>query len=88
MVRVDWDGVGTFALFISSGAVGLGVVLLRAYQARLSAKIEMARLERSEEVSSDVSGDIQLLEDQVRRLTERLDFTEKLLGAGDAKRRD
>lgn len=36
--RVDWDGVGTFALFLSSGAVGLGFIALRAYKAKLASE--------------------------------------------------
>ena len=44
---MDWDGTGTFALFLSSGAVGVGIILLRAYKARLAAKLGWARLERA-----------------------------------------
>jgi hypothetical protein len=78
---VDWDGVGTFALFIASGGVGLGVIALKAYRAKLAAKLEWARLER-EDAPSEVAAQVRDLEDQVQRLTERLDFTEKLLGSG------
>lgn len=76
---MDWDGVGTFALFIATGGVGMAIVALRAYKAKLASKLEWARLERADEVPERVQEQIRDLEDQVERLTERLDFTEKLL---------
>jgi len=80
---VDWDGVGTFAMFLASGAIGVGVVALKAYKAKLASKLEFARLERDREAPDDhVQEQIRDLEDQVQRLSERLDFTEKLLSPG------
>ena len=80
---MDWDGVGTFAMFLASGAVGVGIVLLKAYKAKLASKLEFARLEKYREAPDDeVQEQIRDLEDQVQRLTERLDFTEKLLSSG------
>ena len=79
---MDWDGVGTFAMFISTGAIGVGIVLLRAYKAKLAAKLEFARLERSTEAPEDTQEQIRELEDRVRRLSDRVDFTEKLLSGG------
>jgi hypothetical protein len=79
---MDWDGVGTFALFIGSGAVGLGIVGLRAYKAHLASKLEWARLKRTDDVPEEALGQIRDLEAQVQRLTERVDFTENLLGPG------
>ena len=76
---MDWDGIGTFALFLSSGAIGVGLIALRAYKARLVAKLEMARLERSNETSDEALVMIRDLEDQVQRLTERVEFNEKLI---------
>ena len=82
---MDWDGVGTFALFLSSGAVGLGFIALKAYTARLASKLEWARLERADDVAHESQERIRELEDQVRRLTERADFTERLLGEGEGR---
>ncbi len=79
---MDWDGVGTFALFISSGAIGLGIIALRAYKAKLASKLEWARLERADDAPEQGLERIDDLEEQVQRLTERVDFTEKLLGSG------
>ena len=87
---MDWDGVGTFALFISSGAIGVGLIMLRAYKAKLAAKLEWARLERSGDAPDYAQEQIRDLEDQVRRLSERVEFNERLLtreapsGAEDA----
>ena len=86
---MDWDGVGTFAMFISSGAIGLAIIALRAYQAKLASKLEWARLERAnDDAPEEALEQLQELEEQVQRLTERVDFTEKLLGDGqdDPKR--
>ena len=41
---MDWDGIGAFALFFSSGAVGLGLIALRAYKAKLASKLDWERL--------------------------------------------
>ena len=79
---MDWDGIGSFALFISSGAVGVGLILLKAYKAKLAANLERARLERVDHEPDQAFEQIQHLEEQVRRLNERVDFTEKLLGSG------
>ena len=78
---MDWDGVGTFALFISSGVIGVALVALRAYKARLESKLEVERIRSGAAASVDhqVDGQIHDLEVQVRRLTERVDFSERLL---------
>jgi len=83
---MDWDGIGTFALFLSSGAVGLGIVALRAYKARLASKLELARIERESGVPDETREQLQNLEDEVRRLTDRVDFTERLLGDGEDRK--
>lgn len=81
---MDWDGVGTFAMFIASGAIGVGVVLLKAYKAKLSSKLEFARLRQAESHDAeDALEQIRYLERKVEELTERVDFTEKLLGSGE-----
>ncbi len=79
---MDWDGIGTFALFLSTGAVGVGVVVLRAYQAKLAAKLEQTRIEHSDSGPNLDLEQIRDLEEKVARLTERVDFSEKLLGDG------
>ena len=73
---MDWDGVGTFALFLSSGAIGVGLILLRAYYLKLKARIEEARIHA---ISSD---SIEELRHEMHRLSERVDFTERLLSSG------
>lgn len=80
---MDWDGVGTFALFLASGAVGISVVMLKAYGLKLKAKLEQERL-RSHEASdsAELLEKVDALEAELNRLTDRVDFTEKLLGSG------
>ena len=79
---MDWDGIGTFALCLSSGAVGLGVIAFKAYAAKLASKIEMEQLRRSSPAPDELTEHMRYLEDQVQRLTERVDFTERLIGQG------
>lgn len=79
---MDWDGIGTFALFISSGAIGVGVIMLRAYKAKLAAKLEWARLEHSASGADHAQEQVRDLEDQVRELSERVEFNEKLVSGG------
>ncbi len=80
--RVDWDGIGTLALFISSGAIGVGLIGLRAYKAQLASKLEWERLRRSETAPDEVLEQIHDLEAKVQRLTERADFSERLVSDG------
>ncbi len=76
---MDWDGIGTWAMFFSSGAVGLGLIALSAYKAKLASKLEWERLRRSNTPPEEVVEQIQDLEAKVQRLTERADFTERLV---------
>jgi len=88
---MDWDGIGTAAMFLSSGVIAASFALLGAYRSKLASRIEMLRLQHERPASDDaVQEQIRDLEDQVQRLTERLDFTEKLLASGsqDAAKRD
>ena len=85
---VDWDGIGTMALFMTSGAIGVGFIALRAYKAKLASKLEWARLRQSEPAPDEVLEQLQTLEAQVDRLTERLDFTERLVGDGRSEQSD
>lgn len=86
--HVDWDGIGTFALFLSTGGVGMGIIALRAYQAKLAARIEFERIRRSNERPGDVTDQLQELEARVHQLTERADFTERLLEGRSAEPSD
>ena len=79
---MDWDGVGTFALFLSSGAVGLGIIALRAYKAKLASKLEWARLERASDAAEDAQEQIREIENEVRQLRDRVEFTERLISGG------
>ena len=62
----------------------MAVVALRAYKAQLTARIEMARIEASGGVPDETQEQIRDLEERVRGLTDRLDFTERLLEKGAA----
>ena len=81
---MDWDGVGTFALFLASGAVGISLVMLRAYKLKLEARLERERLRRQSGADSEELMDkLEALEATVDRLTDRVDFTERLIGSGE-----
>ena len=85
---MDWDGIGTWALFFSSGAVGVCLIALNAYKAKLASKLEWERLRRSAGPGDEVVEQIQDLEAKVQRLTERADFTERLVGDGRSEQSD
>ncbi|MDH3223086.1 MAG: hypothetical protein OEO23_05170 [Gemmatimonadota bacterium] len=81
---MDWDGVGTFALFIASGAVGVTLAFVRAYKAKLAAGLERERIRAARgEESGELRERLATVETQLDRLHERLDFTERLLGSDD-----
>ncbi len=76
------DIIATIVFFAISGIVGAGVIGLYAYKMKLASKLEWARLHAAEDVPEQALEQIQDLQEQVERLTERVDFTEKLLDAG------
>ncbi len=76
------DMIATIVFFAISGIVGAGVIGLNAYKTKLAAKLEWARLHAAEDVPEQAQGQIQDLEERLERLTERVDFNEKLLDAG------
>ena len=82
---MDWDGIGTFAMFIGTGGVGVFLILLQAYKMKLAAKLDLERLRHSSTTSDEVIEQIRDLETKVHRLTERVDFAERLLGDGHSE---
>ena len=78
------DIIATIVFFAISGVVGAGVIGLYAYKMKLASKLEWARLHAAEDVPEQTLEQIHDLQDQVERLTERVDFTEKLLDSGQA----
>ncbi len=85
---MDWDGIGTLALFLSSGAIGVGLIALRAYKAKLASMLERERIRSYDGPPDEVIEQIQDLEAQVHRLAERVDFTERLVGDGRSEPSD
>ena len=82
---MDWDGIGSVALFLGWGAIGVAIVALRAYKAKLASKLDWERLRLSNirrDADPLLAEQIQDLEMHVLRLTERVDFTERLLTEG------
>ncbi len=84
---MDMDGVGTFALFISSGGIGIGLVLLAGFRMKLKHKLELARLgDQSADAVDQLRDEMHdLIEQQGAQLAdmqERLDFAERLLTKG------
>ena len=75
-------------MFLSLGAIGVGLIVLRAFKAKLASNLEWERLRRSDTPPEEVLEQIQYLEAQVHRLTERVDFTERLVGDGRSEPSD
>ena len=82
---MDWDGSGTFAFFDASRAVGVGLTLLKAYSMSLKAKIERERIRAGSHGGEEILDQLQTLTTQMHRLSERVDFTERLVGSGQAR---
>ena len=76
------ESIVVITLFVTSGLIGAGVITLYAYRAKLASKLEWARLHAAEDVPEHTLEQIHDLQEQVERLTERVDFTEKLLESG------
>jgi len=79
---VPADIIAIIVFIAISGIVGAGVIGLYAYKTKLASKLEWARLHAAEDVPEQSLGQIQDLEERLERLTERVDFNEKLLDAG------
>ena len=84
---MDMDGIGTFALFFSSGAIGLGWISFLAYRAKLKAETDRLRLggassDAVDELRQEMHDLVAQQSGQLDDLHERLDFTERLLAKG------
>ena len=85
---MDFDTPGAFALFLSLGAIGIGLIRLAAYKMKLNAETDRKRIE------SDLPGSVEDFREEVQDalaqqaaqmddLNERLDFAERLLTKGN-----
>ena len=85
-----WNTAGAFALFISSGAVGVGMILLAGYRMKLKHRLEEARLKSAsleglDEFRQEVHELLAQQQAQLDEVHERLDFAERLLTQGRGK---
>ena len=78
---MDWDGIGTAAFFLSSGVIGVGVIIFRAYALKLKHNLEHERLLHGGSGESELTETLLALQDQMGRLNDRMDFNERLLDA-------
>ena len=86
---MDFDGIGTMALFLSSGAVGVCAIFLAGYRMKLRADIEKHRLGAgaggsADDLREEMRQAIENQNHQIDELHERLDFAERLLSRGGA----
>ncbi len=65
---MDMDGIGTLALFLSSGAIGVGLIMLAGFRIKLKNRLD------------DI---IDHQNAQIAELQEQVDFAERLLAKGD-----
>jgi hypothetical protein len=85
---VEWDAIGTFALFFSAGAVGVAWTILAGYRSRLKANLEIERMrhqsgEGVEELRQEMHELLAQQAAQLDDLAERIDFAERLLTKGN-----
>ncbi len=81
-IQVPPEIIAIITLFAITGVIGSGIIALKAYKMKLASKLEWARLHAAEDVPEQTLEQIHNLQEQVERLTERVDFTEKLLDSG------
>ncbi len=84
---MDFDSIGAFAMFLSGGAIGLGLVLLSAYKAKLKAGMAQSQLgeassESVDQLREEMQQSLSQQAAEIEDLNERLDFTERLLTKG------
>lgn len=84
---MDWDGLGTLALFFSMGGVSLGLMVLAGFRMKLKQRLELQRLEGGshedvEQLREEMHDALEQQHAQIADLQERLDFTERLLTKG------
>jgi hypothetical protein len=87
---MDMDSIGAFAMFLSTGAFGIGWIWLWAYRMKLKNGLEREKLRASsndtvEELRQEVHDLLAQQASQLDDLHERLDFTERLLTQGPKK---
>lgn len=85
---MEWDAIGTFALFLSAGAVGVACTILAGYRSRLKARLELERMRQQSgegvtELRQEVHELLAQQASQLDELHERLDFAERLLTKGN-----
>lgn len=84
---MDMDSIGAFAMFLSTGAFGIGWIWLFAYRMKLKNGLEREKLRASssdavEELRQEMHDLLAQQASQLDDLHERLDFTERLLSQG------
>ena len=84
---MDMDGIGTAAMFLSSGVIGVGLIWLAAYRTKLKVGLDRDRLHGSsddavDELRQEMHDLLAQQASQLDDLHERLDFTERLLSQG------
>ncbi len=84
---MDMDSIGAFAMFLSSGVIGAGLIWLAAYRMKLKAGLDRDRLHGSsdnavEELRQETHDLLAQQATQLDDLNERLDFTERFLSQG------
>lgn len=84
---MDWNGVGTFALFFSTGAIGVGLIMLSGFRMKLKHRLELQRLQGGsqddvDQLREELHDVLEQQNAQITDLQERLDFTERLLTKG------
>ncbi len=84
---MDMDSIGAFAMFLSTGAIGIGWIWLFAYRMKLKNGLEREKLRASsndavDELRQETHDLLAQQASQLDDLHERLDFTERLLSQG------
>ena len=84
---MDMDGIGSFALFLSSGAIGIGFIILAGFRLKLKNQLELERMrgesgESVDQLREEIHDIIDHQNTQIAELQERVDFAERVLAKG------
>ena len=84
---MEWDAIGTFAMFLAAGAASVAWTVYAGYRVKINAELERERLRATstdavEDIRRELHDVIAQQQAQLDELNERIDFAERMLTSG------
>ncbi len=84
---MEWDAIGTFAMFLAAGAASIAWTVYAGYRVKINSELERERLratstDAAEDLRRELHDVIAQQQAQLDELNERIDFTERMLASG------